>query len=169
MADLRNVVSSLGHTDVATYIQSGNVVFSADGDSARLAAELERAIADSLGVSTPVIVVSSAELAGVIRDNPYPDESNPKAIHAVFLPAKAGRDGTAALAEILDRAAGIGSGRDSAQLVGRVIYLHTPDGYGRSKLADLLIRTTHRELVGTARNWATVTRLLDMTKAPAGG
>jgi len=50
-----------------------------------------------------------------------------------------------------------------------VIYLHTPDGYGRSKLADLLIRTTHRELVGTARNWATVTRLLDMTKAPAGG
>lgn len=162
MAELRDVVSSLGHTDVATYIQSGNVVFTAVGDTRRLGADLERAIAESLGVSPSVVVISRDELAQVVRDNPYPDESNPKAVHVVFLPKRAGREAAGALGEILERAADAG-GRDTAKLVGRVIYLHTPDGFGRSKLAEFLMRSARPELVGTARNWATVTRLLDMT------
>lgn len=166
MADLRELVGSLGHTDVATYIQSGNVVFTAARDTPRLAADLERAIAESLGVSPSVVVISRDELADVVRANPYPDEDNPRAVHAVFLPAAVGRDGADALAQILERAAADGN-RDTAQLVGRVIYLHTPDGFGRSKLAELLARSTHPELIGTARNWATVIRLLDMTAEEA--
>ncbi len=56
MADLREVVSSLGHAGVATYIQSGNVLFSSDqADTARLAADLEQAIAGRLGVQPGVV------------------------------------------------------------------------------------------------------------------
>ncbi|HEX6336134.1 MAG TPA: DUF1697 domain-containing protein [Jiangellaceae bacterium] len=161
MADLREVVSSLGHTDVSTYIQSGNVVFSA-ADSPSLAADLERAIRDSLGVSPPVVVLTRDELAQVIADNPYPDEPNPRALHVVFLigpPTSATAD---ALAGALRRVEG---SRDSATLIGRTVYLHTPDGFGRSKLAELIVQSSKPELTGTARNWATVTKLMTMLDA----
>src|SRR5262245_32024671 len=85
MAELRKVVASLGHTEVATYIQSGNVVFTtAETDTAALAAAMERAIAEALGVRPRVVVLSREELARVVDDNPYPDEPNPKAVHAIF-------------------------------------------------------------------------------------
>ena len=159
MADLRAVVSGLGHTDVATYIQSGNVVFTA-ADSPTLAADLERAIANSLKVSPSVVVLTRGELAQVVRDNPYPDEPNPKSVHAVFLMSPS--SGTAdALAGALRKVEGTGS-PDSAQLIGSTIYLHTPAGFGRSKLAELIVQSRAAELAGTARNWATVTKLLSM-------
>lgn len=161
MADLRDVAVSLGHTDVATYIQSGNLVFTATDRSAELVTDLEQAIAASLGVSSSVVVLDRAELTQVVRDNPYPDEPNPRALHAVFLASAPGRAGAEALAGVLERAAAHSS-RDDARLLGRVIYLHTPDGFGRSKLAEQLMRSTRPELLGTARNWATVTKLLAM-------
>jgi hypothetical protein len=95
MAELQEVVTSLGHADVMTYIQSGNVLFTprltdsstADGtDTAALAAELERAIAEAAGVQARAMVLSREELARCMRDNPYPGETNPKLLHAVFLP-----------------------------------------------------------------------------------
>jgi uncharacterized protein (DUF1697 family) len=163
MVDLRQVVSSLGHTEVSTYIQSGNVVFTA-ADSPSLAADLERAIRDSLGVSPSVVVLTRDELAEVIRDNPYLHEPNPRAVHAVFLtepPAPATAD---ALADAMRRTGATGS-TDTAQLIGRTIYLHTPDGFGRSKLAELIVQSRKADLTGTARNWATVTKLLTMLDA----
>ena len=67
MGDLREVVTSLGHTDVATYIQSGNVVFtSKEADTKALAAALERAIAEVLTVRPRVVVLSRNELAQVM-------------------------------------------------------------------------------------------------------
>jgi uncharacterized protein (DUF1697 family) len=172
MADLRAVVESLGHTDVATYIQSGNVIFTAKGGAGRagrgtaaLAAELERAVAAGTGVPARVIVLPRAELARVVRDNPYPEESNPRAVHAVFLSGRPGADLAAAVAAAQEKAAAKGS-RDTARLVGRTLYLHTPDGFGRSELAAQLVAAaggTKATVAGTARNWATVTKLLAMS------
>lgn len=166
MSDLRELVASLGHTDVATYVQSGNVVFTAAGaDPEDLAAELERAIADRLGIAPRVVVRTRTELAVVISDNPYPDEENPKAVHAVFLTGDPGPELAAAVDAAHRKAAQLGS-RDTAALVGRTLYLHTPDGFGRSKLAELLVARTSGsrpgEVAGTARNWSTVTNLLAM-------
>ncbi|MGH3976139.1 MAG: DUF1697 domain-containing protein, partial [Pseudonocardiaceae bacterium] len=68
MTDLRAVVSSLAHTDVATYIQSGNVGFSStQTDTAAIAAALERAIAESLNVRPRVVVLSRDEATVVGR------------------------------------------------------------------------------------------------------
>ena len=76
---------SLGHTEIATYIQSGNLVFTSDDEDAiGLADALEQEIARSLGVRPAVVVLSRADIAQVIADNPFPEESNPKALHAVF-------------------------------------------------------------------------------------
>jgi uncharacterized protein (DUF1697 family) len=165
MTDLREIVTSLGHADVATYIQSGNVVFSSpetDADAAGIADALEREIASRLGVRPVVVVLSRAELAGVIADNPYPDEANPKSLHAVFRREELSADGVAAVAAAQERAGGKGS-RDEAMVVGRTLFLHTPDGLGRSELAAQLARPSVAAMAaGTARNWATVTRLMSL-------
>jgi uncharacterized protein (DUF1697 family) len=167
MADLREVVESLGHGDVATYIQSGNVVFtSEDTDTAALAAKLERALEQAVGVRSSVVVLSRAELAKVIADNPFPDEANPKHLHAVFRGAKVDAKEAAAIADA-ERRAGDKGGRDQARVVGRTVYLRTPDGLGRSELAARLARSSPAagDRGGTARNWATVTKLLAMLDA----
>ena len=86
MAELREVVASLGHTGVSTYIQSGNVLFSTpDSDNARLASALESAISDRFGIWSSVVVLSRDDLARVLAGNPYPDEPNPKLVHVVFM------------------------------------------------------------------------------------
>jgi len=170
MADLRRVVASLGHDDVATYIQSGNVVFSTgETGSAALAEALEQAIAAELGVRVRVVVLSREELARVMRDNPYPDEPNPRAVHAVFLSAAPGPEVAEGVADARRKAGQKQpDSRDSAQVIGRTIFLHTPDGFGRSELASLIVqgsRGRSADLAGTARNWATVTKLLAMCDA----
>jgi uncharacterized protein (DUF1697 family) len=168
MTDLRAVVTSLAHTDVATYIQSGNVVFtSTQSDTTAIAAALERAIAESLNVRPRVVVLSGDELSQVVADNPYPDETNPKHLHAAFTSERFGPDELAAIATAQQRAMAKGS-RDEATVVGRTLFLRTPDGIGRSELAALLSRTSGPLATpgsATVRNWATVTKLLAMCEA----
>jgi uncharacterized protein (DUF1697 family) len=167
MADLREVVTGLGHADVSTYIQSGNVLFSAedgDADPAALAAALAKAITAALGVSAPVVVLSSGELATVLAANPFPDEPDPRRVHAVLLSGAPGADATAKIDEALARSTAKGA-RDELAIVGRTLYLHTPDGFGNSELAAAVLRivTSPRAgVTGTARNWATMTKLLDL-------
>jgi uncharacterized protein (DUF1697 family) len=164
MTDLRAVVASL-HTEVATYIQSGNVVFtSAETDTTVIAAGLERAIAATLGVAPRVVVLSREELAQVVADNPYQQEKNPRCLHAAFTAEPIGAGQLAAIATAQRRATDKGS-RDEAQVVGRTLFLHTLDGLGRSELAAQLARAAGPLAAtgsATVRNWATVTKLLSM-------
>jgi uncharacterized protein (DUF1697 family) len=164
MADLRRLTEALGHTEVATYINSGNVVFtSPDTDCGALADDLERAIAESLAVRPAVVVLSKADLAQVIADNKSPDEPDPRRLHAVFRRLHLAPEAIAAVAEARQRARAKGS-RDEAVPVGRALFLHTPGGLGRSELAAQLSRSGV-QADGTARNWATVTRLAAMLEA----
>ena len=161
MSDLRDLAAGLGHADVATYIQSGNLLFStAATDPATLADTLELEIADRLGFRPSVVVISAAELAQVIASNPFPAEANPKCLHAVFRRDVPDQANVAAVADAV-RQARQADGGDDAVIVGRTLYLHTPDGLGRSDLAARLLNS-RRQAAGTARNWATVTRLMAM-------
>jgi uncharacterized protein (DUF1697 family) len=164
MADLRQLAESLGHSEVATYIQSGNMVFTSSDDSvSSLADALEREIARSLDVRPAVVVLSRADLAQVIADNPFPQEASPKCLHAVLRRDDLTREGLAAIAAAQEVAQAKGC-RDEAIVVGRTLFLHTPDGLGRSELAAQLARTS-AQATGTARNWATVTRLMGMLES----
>lgn len=161
MADLRQVLSALGHRDVATYIQSGNAVFTTmSTDSGSLADEIEAALSSSLGLRTKVIVLSRDELAAVIRANPYSAEPVAQRVHCVFLPAEPDEALSRYVEDAVAAAAGMG-GADEATLLGRTLYLHTPGGFGTSELArSLLAKRSSAVAAGTARNWATVTKLL---------
>jgi uncharacterized protein (DUF1697 family) len=135
--------------------------------SAALAAELERAIADGTGVRARAVVLSAGELAGCFRDNPYPGQADPRLLHAVFLPGVPG-PGMAAWVADAERQVRASGSRDEAQLVGRTVYLHTPDGYPPSELRRVLARVggpTSATVAGTARNWATVSRLAELCRS----
>ena len=168
MSDLRDLATGIGLADVATYIQSGNVVFtSSETDATALATELEQQIARQSGLRPAVVVLSREELARVVADNPYPNETDPKCLHVVFHRSDPGPDVAAVLAAAVDRARARGS-RDEGTAIGRQVYLHTPNGLGRSELALELSR--HRPIpvpvpVSTMRNWATVTKVMALLNA----
>lgn len=172
MADLREVVTSLGHTGVSTYIQSGNVLFStAEEDTAKLAAALESAIEGRFGIWSSVVVLSRDELARVLAANPYPDEPNPRMVHVVFLNAELPGSLLTRISAAESAAAAKGS-RDTVQpagqSAGQALFLHTPDGFGTSELAQNVFKiiappkNSKRGLAATARNWATATKLLSL-------
>lgn len=150
MPDLVRVVEALGGRDVRTYVQSGNVVYSG---SKKVAASLEQALMTDLRVRSPVLVRSGRELAAVVAAKPY--SADGKAVSVTFLGA---RPQPAALAAV-DPAA---YGTDEFVVIGSEIYLHTPAGYGRSKLNNAF---WERKLstVATTRNWNTVLALAEMT------
>jgi uncharacterized protein (DUF1697 family) len=165
MADLRAVADELGHSDVSTYIQSGNVLFTAppDADHAAMAQAMTEAIAAKLGVTAPVVVVSRGELAQVVVDNPFPVEPDPRHVHAVVL-SEPPRTELLGKLDTVAQTAAKGT-RDRMHAAGRALYVHTPDGYGTSDLAQAVIKIVNSPkagVTGTARNWATVTKLLEL-------
>jgi uncharacterized protein (DUF1697 family) len=169
MAELREVVASLGHTGVSTYIQSGNVLFSTgETDAGKLAAALEAAISERFGLWAPVVVLSRDELTAVLAANPYPDEPNPRLVHVVFLNADPPQDMLDRIAAAQATAKAKGS-QDTVQAAGGALFLHTPDGYGTSELAQAVLKIMSPPakqkkpaLTATARNWATSAKLLTL-------
>jgi uncharacterized protein (DUF1697 family) len=157
MPELVKAFESLGHTDVRSYIQSGNVVFrSTVADAAKVSAALERAIAEQFGLETRVLLRTHGELEKVASGSPF-DES----VHVVFLD---GEPKPAAVAS-LDPARSPG---DRLEVAGREIYLSLANGAGRTKLTlDWLERRLG--VAGTQRNWNTVLKLVELTAPPAGG
>jgi uncharacterized protein (DUF1697 family) len=164
MAELREVVTSLGHTGVTTYIQSGNVLFTTDEtDTAELAKGLEAAVAGKFGVNSAVVVLSRDELARILDDNPYPTDE-PKQVHVVFLGAEPGQELVDRIRAVESAAAAKGS-RDTFTVIGKALFLHTPGGYGNSELSEALFRIVgkgHENRAATARNWSTATTLLSL-------
>jgi uncharacterized protein (DUF1697 family) len=156
MADLKTSCEAMGLRDVRTLLQSGNVVFRTDiKDRARLTKE----IAGVLGVEAKVILRSADELREVVAANPMPEEAQraPSGFIVVFLSEKP----TAAAMQSLRDAY---SGPEKMQLHGAELYIEYGAGMGKSKLTNVLIE---RKLgvTGTARNWNTVTKLLEIATA----
>jgi uncharacterized protein (DUF1697 family) len=156
MPELRSLFESLGHEDVRTYVQSGNVVFRTSSDDREaLSAELEERIGSAFGVSPAVLLRTPKELAEIAAGNPFLErESDPLKLHVVFLSAPPAADAV----EELDPSRSPG---DEFSVRGREIYLHLPNGAGRSKLT---IDYFEKRLGvrGTARNWRTLNKLIEL-------
>ncbi|WP_446212942.1 DUF1697 domain-containing protein [Micromonospora sp. IBSANI012] len=158
MADLRRLVADLGHADVKTYLQSGNVVFgSTSADAARLAKGIEQALAGELGLTVPVLVRSGAELAAVVDGSPYTGrQDDPTRLLVAFLAAAPTKAKVAALTV---------PGNENVEftVAGREVHLHFPDGgYGRSKFTNAYLEK-QLGVAATTRNWKSVRALRDLT------
>jgi uncharacterized protein (DUF1697 family) len=158
MKDLKLLFEQHGCVEVRTYIQSGNVVFqSASSDAGRLAKQVAAAVSKGRAFEPRVLVLTRSELARAAANNPFPEaDGNPKSVHLFFL-AHLAKNADLKSMEALK------AGTERFSLKGKVLYLHTPDGFGISKLAARAERLLGVD--ATARNWRTVTTLLQMAKA----
>ena len=168
MAELVGLCRALGWRDVATYIQSGNVVFHVDKTPSAL---LERQLAEQLranhGLNVPVVVRTARELQATVAANPFlAAGAAPETLHVAFL----ADEPNATLKDRLDPNRSPG---DRFAVLGRDVHLWCPNGFGRTKLTnawlDASLKTT-----STVRNWRTVQHLVAMCSdstpdpAPAG-
>ncbi|KUN04928.1 hypothetical protein AQI95_18835 [Streptomyces yokosukanensis] len=163
MADLRTLLTGLGHTGVQTYLQSGQAVFTTGhGDEESLAAELSQAIRERFGFPVDVLVRDHAYLEAVAEDCPFPAaDLEPKQLHVTYFSAPVTPDRYAGI----DQAALL---PEEFRLGDRCLYLYAPDGLGRSKLAEVLSRRRlTKDLIATSRNWNTVTKLVELTATGA--
>jgi uncharacterized protein (DUF1697 family) len=153
MAVLRDVFAGLGHTDVVTYIQSGNVVFDAEReDLDTLRREIEAAIVDEFGFDVPVVIRTSTQLASIIAASPYTQSGADSARLAVAFLNDVPVAGRAAMVDAS------GSPPDELALVRGEVYLHCPTGFGRTKLTNTFLEK-RLGVTATTRNWKTVTKL----------
>ena len=160
MAGLKRLFESLHFKEIATYIQSGNVVFKSDSKSPdiELAKKIEKAIFAKYHFEVPVIIRTSDELKNSISQNPFVKEKNIdlKKLHVTFLSETPDKEKIEQIKQayyLPDRFA----------IKGKEIYLHIPGSYGETKLSNKFFENKLK-VSATTRNWKTVNKLFEMAQ-----
>lgn len=154
MADLKAMLEALGFANVRTLLASGNAVFEADEkDAAKLEALIERECPARLGFSTDFRLRDAAQIAAVLRDNPFPEvaRERPSQLLVSFWRAPVPKD-------LPERVAAIYDGPERLAVVGRELYIDYPEGQGRSQLGPAMAKLKLKG-AATGRNWNTVVKL----------
>lgn len=155
MVELRALCEQVGFISPTTYIQTGNVIFSSPFDPSGAKSRLEAALASHLSATSHrVLIRTPLELSAVVSANPFP-EAAPNQVLIVFLDVPP----TPAEARAIETLKP--PGRESLVLRGRELFIHYPDGMGRSKLV------TPHSTTATGRNLNTITRLAALAGAYA--
>ena len=156
MDELRASFAGLGHEDVVTYIQTGNVLFTTGTRSEQaVVAAIEQRLAQDFGDAPAVLVRTVSDLQRIGASSPYTRKgADPARHHVTFLAAAP----TKAKLASLDLPP---SGRDELVVEGREVYVHTPDGYAGTKYSGTFLERRFG-VVSTTRNWNTVTKLCEL-------
>ena len=154
---LREALTAAGFKDVATYINSGNAVLSSRKGAASVTADIAKIAKKEFGFDKAIHALTREEWAELIDNNPFPDVvAVPKFLHAAVLadkPEKAKVEALRAVAKTGER----------IEVVGKTAYIHTPEGFGTSKLAEKFDKGIG--VPNTARNWNTVIALAKLAAA----
>lgn len=155
MESLRGLHERLGHREVASYIQSGNIIFSARGLAERITRTIAAEFAEEFGFAARVMVVPAARWAAIVRGNPFARFSakQPRTVHVGVCD---GAPSARRLKALLEKT----RSRETFVVRGGVIYLHAPDGYGTSKFAAGMEKACGVPM--TVRNWRTMEALRNL-------
>jgi uncharacterized protein (DUF1697 family) len=152
MPELRAMSEDLGYTDVATYINSGNLIISSTKKAATVEREISKGIKDTFGRQIDVTVRTPAQLKKILAENPYP-KGNPSQVTVAFLtklpPAGAKQ-----------KVAGIAQDYEPFTFAGQQVYVHYSQGIGKSKLAEKF-----SDIIGvssTVRNMRTIEKVVGL-------
>lgn len=158
MPELRDALENAGYEDVRTYLQSGNVVLTSKKSAKTVARECEHVIADRFGLEIDVVARTRNELAKVVERNPLGRVAkNPKRYQVSFLAAKP-------RPKLVRKLADAAVPPEKLVSIGRELYAWHPKGVARSKLWAQLAGEG-LGVTATARNWTTVTKLLELADA----
>jgi len=154
---LREALTEAGFRQVSTYINSGNAVLSSRKAVASVTAEVAKITSKEFGFEKDIHVLSREAWAELIATNPFPKAvETPKFLHAAVL-------AETPQPERLEALRAFAKGREAIEVVGKVAYLYTPDGFGTSKLAEKFDKGIG--VPNTARNWNTVIALAKLADA----
>ena len=160
MEQLRQLCNALGFEDVATYVQSGNVVFRTRLAAPKAAKTLEDAIEKEFGFRSDVIARTRDEMRDVVARNPFAmDGRDASKLLVLFLAVDPGL-------EVREGLGAIPTAGEEVKALGREVFIYYPEGMGRSKLSAAMDKVLR--VKGTGRNWRTVTKLLAMAEAVSG-
>ena len=157
MADLKQLLETMGLTKVQTYIQSGNVLFESEEESDQLRQQIEDHISTRFGFSVPVILRTSTELSRIIENCPFPVETLPEgeSVHLSLMAELPTQEGI----DLLQKFQG---DEDEYQIEGREVYLYLRQSIRNSKLA---IQLQKLGVPSTLRNWKTMKKLAALAEA----
>lgn len=163
MADLRAAFEAGGHTSVSTYIQSGNVLFSADQPARSLEHTLESLLEHRLGVPLVVVVRSHRQLRDVVRTAPADFGAHPDRYHSDVVFLKAPLTSSQAM-----RVVELREGVDRAWPGPGVLYFERlSERRTQSRMSRIVGTPEYRRM--TIRNWNTTTKLLSLLDDAAAG
>lgn len=158
MPELKLVYESLGFSNVLTYIQSGNVIFTTGHviQVKDLSSDIENAILKKFGFDVPVILRTLDEMKEIVRINPFQDENGfvPDKIYVTFLEFEP-------QAEKIDKINPFDFLPDKYKILGKEIYLSCSSGYGTTKLSNTFFENKLK-VRATTRNWNTVNKLIEL-------
>lgn len=159
MPALRECMLALGLTDVVTYIQSGNVVFTSPAASAsELVTRIRESIRSDFGMDLPVIVRSGEQMQQIYTANPFlVGEDDPKRLQVTFLDHAPGD-------EVIARLNGVAFPPDDFRVQGQEIFVRHINGVTGSPIDFAWIARTLEIGYMTSRNWRTVTTLAGMVR-----
>lgn len=155
MDDLRAMFESLGLTEVKTYVQSGNVIFSGGSSAHELEGIIKKAILEKFTFDVPVLVKTKEEMQATLRNNLYIHRNNVSLdkLHVTFL--------SEVPSEANLKNAHINVLPDEFMVLGKEVYLYIPGGYGNTKLSNTYFESKLK-VRATTRNWKTVNELVKM-------
>lgn len=161
MDALRALAGALGLEGVRSVLQTGNLVFDADGDTTEgLERRFEASLRARLGLGTDVFVRGARDWEALIAQNPFPEAAVGDPSHLLVMCLRSAP--APGRAQALQQAI---SGREQVRVVGRQAYAVYPDGIGRSRLTMARIEQALGTR-GTARNWNTVLRIGALLREP---
>jgi len=155
---LKQLHKIMGHGNIVTYLQSGNIIFeSAEKNRRKLILDIEKEYEKKFGFHTNIFIRNITELSIIVNESPVSltPEKEAKLLHVVQLsevPEKA-------LVKNLLKHGGL----EEKHLKDNILYVYYPQGAGRSKFTLPYIEKTLK-IKGTARNWNTITKILDLAK-----
>jgi uncharacterized protein (DUF1697 family) len=150
MPSLRAIAEDLGYTDVATYINSGNLIISSTKNAATVEREISDAIKKTFGRPIDVAVRTPSQLKKILAENPYPD-GNQSQVTVAFLTKTPAADAK-------EKVAAVAKDYEPFTFSGQQVYVNYSKGIGKSKLAEKF-----SNIVGvssTVRNIRTVEKVL---------
>lgn len=159
MVELKALYEKSGFKNVITYIQSGNVVFSADKKELNsLPDKISQLIFKKYGFTVPVIIRTVDEMQSIINENPLLKIKGIEIerLHVTFLSEHPDKDN-------LEKIKGYQYLPDQYTIPGKEVYLYCPNGYGISKLSNTFFENKLK-VTATTRNWRTVNELLRIAK-----
>ncbi len=158
MVDLRELLSENGYQNVSTYIQSGNIILSSSNSIDYINNDIKNLIKNAFNYTTPVVTLTTDELTRCYNNNPFlTTENDSKFLHVTFIKHPPTKQTITTLNIHTQE-------NESYQIIDKFIYLHTPDGFAKTKFTNIQFEKK-LQTEATTRNWRTVSKLVSLVSS----